>query len=315
MTKIRLLIASALLSAVSAIGQGTVMFNPTNGLLLIPTNFWSANASLNAASLEYLGWLSESINGGVPNGSGARVHWSELLGVPAGFADGTDDGAGGGSGTVTSVELSLPAMFSVSGTPVTTNGTLAATLATQAANAFFVGPSSGGAASPTFRALATNDLPATVTLDDELTGSINAGSPNGSGASVHWSRLLGVPAGIADGTDDGGAATGVLNVLPLTPSGATNHVVDFAFPVLTFSATNDVFLLQSTNRPSVSTNALQTTVFITGGSSDRQLGWNSTWNVIGNYFTVIPSNKLVLVSLECVGTNESGVVVSMARTQ
>lgn len=29
------------------------------------------------------------------------VEWSQLVGVPAGFADGTDDGAGGGSGTVT----------------------------------------------------------------------------------------------------------------------------------------------------------------------------------------------------------------------
>jgi hypothetical protein len=40
--------------------------------------------------------LNDSINAGVPNGTGAKVHWSQLLGVPAGFADGTDDGAGGG---------------------------------------------------------------------------------------------------------------------------------------------------------------------------------------------------------------------------
>lgn len=37
-----------------------------------------------------------SINGGTPNGSGASLHWSEITGMPAGFADGTDDGAGGG---------------------------------------------------------------------------------------------------------------------------------------------------------------------------------------------------------------------------
>jgi hypothetical protein len=41
--------------------------------------------------------LNDSINAGVPNGAGSKVHWSQLLGVPAGFTDGTDDGGGGGS--------------------------------------------------------------------------------------------------------------------------------------------------------------------------------------------------------------------------
>lgn len=31
---------------------------------------------------------------------GGKVHWTQLMGVPAGFADGTDDGAGGGGGNV-----------------------------------------------------------------------------------------------------------------------------------------------------------------------------------------------------------------------
>lgn len=66
---------------------------------------------------------------------------------------------GGGSGSVTSVGLSLPAQFSVSGSPVTTTGTLAATWANQNANIVFAGPSSGGAATPAFRALVGADLP------------------------------------------------------------------------------------------------------------------------------------------------------------
>ena len=55
--------------------------------------------------------------------------------------------------------LTLPAMFSVTGSPVTTTGTLAATLATQTANLVFAGPNTGSAAAPTFRALVNNDLP------------------------------------------------------------------------------------------------------------------------------------------------------------
>ncbi len=40
----------------------------------------------------------------------------------------------GGSGTVTSVGLSMPSMFTVTGSPVTTSGTLTATLASQTKN-------------------------------------------------------------------------------------------------------------------------------------------------------------------------------------
>jgi hypothetical protein len=84
----------------------------------------------------------------------------------------------GGTGTVTSVGLSLPGIFTVSGSPVTTAGTLAATLATQAANLIFAGPSSGAAAAPTFRALATADLPSVIQPSAELTLPLNApGSP------------------------------------------------------------------------------------------------------------------------------------------
>jgi len=72
---------------------------------------------------------------------------------------------GGGSGTVTSVGLSLPAIFSVSGTPVTSSGTLNGALATQSANRAFLGPTSGGAAIPTFRAIVDDDVPNTITID------------------------------------------------------------------------------------------------------------------------------------------------------
>jgi hypothetical protein len=68
-------------------------------------------------------------------------------------------GGGGGSGTVTSVGLSLPLIFNVTGTPVTTAGILTATLTTQTANFIWAGPASGPAASPTFRALVAADVP------------------------------------------------------------------------------------------------------------------------------------------------------------
>lgn len=62
-------------------------------------------------------------------------------------------------GGVSSVALSLPNVFTVSGSPVTSSGTLSATLATQPANRIFAGPGTGADASPSFRALVATDIP------------------------------------------------------------------------------------------------------------------------------------------------------------
>ena len=67
--------------------------------------------------------------------------------------------SGLGGGSVTSVALTAPSIFSVTGSPVTTSGTLDFALATQTANAVFAGPSTGADAAPTFRALVSDDLP------------------------------------------------------------------------------------------------------------------------------------------------------------
>ena len=74
--------------------------------------------------------------------------------------DGTAWITGSGTGSVTSVGLSMPTEFTVTGSPVTTTGTLTATKANQNANLVYAGPSSGGAAAPAFRALVQADLPA-----------------------------------------------------------------------------------------------------------------------------------------------------------
>lgn len=70
-----------------------------------------------------------------------------------------DEIAGLAGGTVTSVGLSLPNLFIVSGSPVTSSGTLTAALATQTANQVFAGPTTGSAAAPAFRSLVAADIP------------------------------------------------------------------------------------------------------------------------------------------------------------
>lgn len=68
-----------------------------------------------------------------------------------------------GSGTVNSVGLALPSIFTVSGGPVTTSGTLVGTLNSQTAHTVFAGPASGSPGGPGFRLLQNGDLPNPLT--------------------------------------------------------------------------------------------------------------------------------------------------------
>ena len=78
----------------------------------------------------------------------------------------------GGAAGVTSVGLALPAIFTVSGSPVTTAGTLTGTLTNQAANQVWGGPVSGIPAAPTFRSLVADDIPG-IDGSKIVSGSIN----------------------------------------------------------------------------------------------------------------------------------------------
>lgn len=67
--------------------------------------------------------------------------------------------SGGGGGTVTSVDMTVPSVFTITGNPITASGTLAVGLQTQSANTVWAGPVSGGASTPAFRALVATDIP------------------------------------------------------------------------------------------------------------------------------------------------------------
>lgn len=70
------------------------------------------------------------------------------------------------SGMVSSVGLSAPNIFNVTGSPVTTSGTLTFTVAVQNANEVWAGPTTGSAAAPTFRTLVVADIPSLSALYD-----------------------------------------------------------------------------------------------------------------------------------------------------
>lgn len=91
-----------------------------------------------------------------------------------------------GAGTVTSVALSAPGEFTVSGSPVTASGTLTLAKANQSANTHYCGPASGAAAAPTFRAVVAADLPVFVASG----ASHAAGAVPDPGASAGTTRYL-----------------------------------------------------------------------------------------------------------------------------
>lgn len=124
------------------------------------TNATSANAGFN--NLSPMTTLGDILYGG-SSGAGTRLgigSTGQILTV----ASGIPSWAPASTGTLSSVGLAMPPIFGVANTPLTSNGTITVSLANQTANTIFSGPTSGGAATPFFRALVTADLPSGILL-------------------------------------------------------------------------------------------------------------------------------------------------------
>lgn len=151
--------------------------------------------------------------------------------------------SGGGSGTVTSVNLTAPSFISVGGVPITSSGTIALSLVSQTANKVFAGPASGGSAAPSFRALVADDLP-TVPATKGGTGltAYTTGDIIYASSSTSMARLAGVATGNALLSGGVGSApswgkidltTTVTGILPVANGGTG------ASSLGTLSRTND----------------------------------------------------------------------------
>mgnify|MGYP007122131568 CR=1 FL=1 len=127
-----------------------------------------------------------------------------------------------GLGTVTSVGLSLPGIFTVSGSPVTTTGTLTGTLATQTANTIWAGPTTGAAAAPTFRALVAADLPSGTIVGTLTANQIAYGSASNTitgSAGLTFSDA----SNIRLATLAGGSSQSTNPLLDITNSAGSSH--------------------------------------------------------------------------------------------
>jgi hypothetical protein len=207
---------------------------------------WASTTTYNNQDVvTYLGqtYLSNGIGNLGVNPASSTIWWTPI------------GGGGSGSGTVTSVGITVPAWMSAGGTnPVTTNGTIAITANAENANLFFGGPASGSAAAPSFRALVAADLPTiahagiaatavtpgsytcsniTVQADGSLTAAANgscsgSGGISGPGTTVsgyvpQWSNTLGTALGAGLAVTQTGAASS------LTETDASGNLTANAF--------------------------------------------------------------------------------------
>lgn len=129
-----------------------------------------------------------------------------------------------GTGTVTSVALSMPAIFSVAGSPITTSGTLAVTLASQSQNTVWAAPN-GSAGAPTFRSLVAADIPSLSSIYIPLS-IIDAKGDLIVGTAADTPARLAVSVTNGDVlTVDSGQAAGVKWAAPASVGVAGNEVL------------------------------------------------------------------------------------------
>ena len=188
---------------------------------------------------------------------------------------------GQGDGTVSSVALTVPGIFSVAGSPVTSTGTLAVTLASQTANTVFAAPN-GSAGTPTFRALAVADLPIALYRENPSTPV----TPTATGTN---SQAF------------GSAASATLNGQKAFANGrfATDGDAQYGIFVLRNSTTantaTDLFLDGTTDRLVVPNNAVWTFDVMISGRRTDAVGGGAGYRIFGVLRKDTTSGSIVFV--------------------
>jgi hypothetical protein len=290
--------------------------NITSGLLALNGTTRITNAG-NAAFAQLAVDLKAAAVTGTSGGTG--VGNAMLSATTAGLFLSLNGAApvsiGAGGGTVTSVALTAPTQFAVTGSPVTSAGTLAIAWNNQTANTVLAGPTAGAAAAPTYRALVAADISGLVTPAG-LTTQVqynNAGA-FGAAANFAWNNATNVlTVGPANTAGTGYVGT-IFN------SSATAATVAFQTSAGTFSITgagNAAF------QGLTLTNRLSSTYYAPAGSN-QQIQFNNsgapgasaslTWNGL-TLTSLAMSTSALLVTSSGIGVTGASSITSASAAQ
>lgn len=213
-------------------------------------------------------------------------------------------------GSVTSVALSLPSsVFTVSGSPVTSTGTLSGTFNSQTANTVFAAPN-GTDGTPSFRALVAADIPSgSANYIQNISTGTQSASFSISGNGLVGSNLgVGISTTPANTLEVGGttAASG-LSGLRLTGLGAATLQSSMANTlavnangdvVVTQNAAANNWLITGNSNVNSSTQFLGTTndvkmVIKSNNTSFLEFGRRATLGLVQNYPAYTDSDESV----------------------
>jgi len=277
------LIGSVLACAVPIEAQGSISGQVLR--LLSRINTWTALQTYDAphGGVVLLGRQGSPL--------GTRTDRLENIGGNLYF-NGVALAANSSAGTVTSVALTVPAIFAISGSPVTSAGTLAVTLNTQTANKVLASATSGGAATPAFRALVAADIP-----------DISATYATAASATAFTNKT----GNISQWTNDTGYLTS-------STGGSTNITITGVITIGTWNATVITGQYGGTGVNNVGKtltlggNMSTASTFSTSGANDLVLTTTAPTNVtLPTTGTLVNSAVATLSSLTSVGTIGTGV--------
>ena len=195
-------------SATAAGTQGQVLTVNSSGIPVFTTATYPATTTVN----QLLYSSAANTVTGLAVGTTGQVLTTNSSGVPT-WATPT-------SGTVTSVALSMPSIFTVTNSPVTSTGTLTSTLTSQTANTVLASPN-GSTGTPVFRALVNADLP----LSGAVAGTYNNIVINGQGIATNGSNVSYLTSAVTNVAASGGYGVNVTGS-PITSTGTINVAID-----------------------------------------------------------------------------------------